>query len=196
MSTKVNLSALGPSGCGKTTLLRAIAGLDIQTSGSTEQEGRDISSLPPSERDFGIVFQSYALFPNLTVTRNVAYGLENINMKKDDVAGDGNVRLGGVNLSAGVSGMTDSADVTLCVRPEDVVARDIGAKSSNSLKVEIDDMEFLGSFYQVNLILTDGERVPLLADFSINLVRDHDLAQGNSLFVTLPESRIHVFPRS
>ena len=68
---------LGPSGCGKTTLLRAIAGLDIQTSGVVRQAGHDISSLPPAERDFGIVFQSYALFPNLTVAKNVAYGLEN-----------------------------------------------------------------------------------------------------------------------
>ena len=67
---------LGPSGCGKTTLLRAIAGLDIQTSGRITQGGRDISGLPPAQRDFGIVFQSYALFPNLTVARNVAYGLE------------------------------------------------------------------------------------------------------------------------
>ena len=69
---------LGPSGCGKTTLLRAIAGLDLQTSGTIEQAGRDISVLPPGQRDFGIVFQSYALFPNLTVRRNVAFGLENI----------------------------------------------------------------------------------------------------------------------
>jgi iron(III) transport system ATP-binding protein len=68
---------LGPSGCGKTTLLRAIAGLDVQTHGTIEQAGQDISTLPPSRRDFGIVFQSYALFPNLTVFRNVAYGLEN-----------------------------------------------------------------------------------------------------------------------
>ena len=68
---------LGPSGCGKTTFLRAIAGLDIQTKGSIIQAGKDISALPPAERDFGIVFQSYALFPNLTVRRNVAYGLEN-----------------------------------------------------------------------------------------------------------------------
>lgn len=68
---------LGPSGCGKTTLLRAIAGLNIQTRGTVEQAGRDISALPPSERDFGIVFQSYALFPNLTVYKNIAYGLEN-----------------------------------------------------------------------------------------------------------------------
>ena len=67
---------LGPSGCGKTTLLRAIAGLDIQTSGVVIQGGRDISALPPSMRDFGIVFQSYALFPNLTVRKNIAYGLD------------------------------------------------------------------------------------------------------------------------
>jgi iron(III) transport system ATP-binding protein len=77
---------LGPSGCGKTTLLRAIAGLDIQTSGRIEQAGRDISALPPQKRDFGIVFQSYALFPNLTVARNVAYGLENRKMGKADIA--------------------------------------------------------------------------------------------------------------
>lgn len=66
---------LGPSGCGKTTLLRAIAGLDPQTHGTIHQNGRDISSLPVNRRDFGIVFQSYALFPNLSVERNVGYGL-------------------------------------------------------------------------------------------------------------------------
>lgn len=66
---------LGPSGCGKTTLLRAIAGLDPQTSGTIHQKGRDVSALPPAQRDFGIVFQSYALFPNLSVADNVGYGL-------------------------------------------------------------------------------------------------------------------------
>ena len=70
---------LGPSGCGKTTFLRAIAGLDLQTSGTVEQAGRDISKLPPSARDFGIVFQSYALFPNLTAAKNIAFGLGNKN---------------------------------------------------------------------------------------------------------------------
>lgn len=73
---------LGPSGCGKTTLLRAIAGLDIQTSGMISQGGTDISALPASERDFGIVFQSYALFPNLTVDDNVGYGLVNLKTNK------------------------------------------------------------------------------------------------------------------
>jgi iron(III) transport system ATP-binding protein len=67
---------LGPSGCGKTTLLRAIAGLVHQDGGEIRQAGRDISGLPVHKRDFGIVFQSYALFPNLTVKGNVAYGLE------------------------------------------------------------------------------------------------------------------------
>jgi len=68
---------LGPSGCGKTTLLRIIAGLEVQTAGTVRQAGRDISRLPPASRDYGIVFQSYALFPNLSVFDNVAYGLVN-----------------------------------------------------------------------------------------------------------------------
>src|SRR5689334_24083684 len=67
---------LGPSGCGKTTLLRIIAGLERQNAGQVLMAGRDVSGLPPSQRNYGIVFQSYALFPNLTVARNVAYGLE------------------------------------------------------------------------------------------------------------------------
>jgi iron(III) transport system ATP-binding protein len=71
------LCLLGPSGCGKTTLLRIVAGLETQTRGRILQNGRDVSWLPPAQRDYGIVFQSYALFPNLTVAGNVAYGLVN-----------------------------------------------------------------------------------------------------------------------
>src|SRR3989449_3195614 len=67
---------LGPSGCGKTTLLRIIAGLERQNVGVIRMHGRDVSGLPPSQRNYGIVFQSYALFPNLTVARNISYGLE------------------------------------------------------------------------------------------------------------------------
>ncbi len=66
---------LGPSGCGKTTLLRTIAGLERQDAGQIVAAGRDISQLPPQSRDYGILFQSYALFPNLSVADNVAYGL-------------------------------------------------------------------------------------------------------------------------
>jgi iron(III) transport system ATP-binding protein len=67
---------LGPSGCGKTTLLRIIAGLEQQDRGTIVQKGRDISGLPPSQRDYGIVFQSYALFQNLNLRDNVGYGLQ------------------------------------------------------------------------------------------------------------------------
>jgi iron(III) transport system ATP-binding protein len=66
---------LGPSGCGKTTLLRIIAGLERQNVGVVKMGGRDVSGLPPKLRNYGIVFQSYALFPNLSVAGNVAYGL-------------------------------------------------------------------------------------------------------------------------
>ena len=74
---------LGPSGCGKTTLLRIIAGLEQQDGGTIVQMGRDISGLPPSQRDFGIVFQSYALFPNLNVRDNVGYGLQGKSWPRD-----------------------------------------------------------------------------------------------------------------
>jgi iron(III) transport system ATP-binding protein len=76
---------LGPSGCGKTTLLRIIMGLETQTSGRLLRDGRDISGLPPADRDFGIVFQSYALFPNLSVYDNIAYGLHGRKMSRAQI---------------------------------------------------------------------------------------------------------------
>jgi len=66
---------LGPSGCGKTTTLRVIAGLEQATSGRILQDGRDFMAMPPQRRNIGMVFQSYALFPHLTIFENVAYGL-------------------------------------------------------------------------------------------------------------------------
>src|SRR5438477_4460688 len=76
---------LGPSCCCKTTLLRIIAGLETQDAGTSVQGGRDISRLPPMKRDYGIVFQSYALFPNLTIFDNVAYGLVNRRKGRDEI---------------------------------------------------------------------------------------------------------------
>lgn len=70
------ICVLGPSGCGKTTLLRLIAGFETADGGSIIQSGRDITRLAPEARDFGIVFQSYALFPNRTVAENISFGLE------------------------------------------------------------------------------------------------------------------------
>jgi putative spermidine/putrescine transport system ATP-binding protein len=70
------ISLLGPSGCGKTTTLQAIAGLIAVTRGRMTLDGRDITNLPVNQRGLGIVFQSYALFPHMTVAENVSFGLE------------------------------------------------------------------------------------------------------------------------
>ena len=320
---------LGPSGCGKTTLLRCIAGLDIQTRGRIEQAGRDISALPPSDRDFGIVFQSYALFPNLTVYKNVGYGLENRKMAKAEIAarvdellrmvgltgqgdkhpaqlsggeqqrvalaralatspglllldeplsaldakvrvrlrheikqlqhklgvttilvthdqeealtmadrivvmnegvieqvgmpldiyrrpasrfvanfvgvmnflpgvgaGNGKVRVGGVELAVGESttGLSDGAAVTICIRPEDVIARGVAVGAPNAFEAIVSELEFLGSFFRANLRAGGTDGVEFRADFSVNLVRDIGVAKGGSLAVALPEDRIRVF---
>jgi iron(III) transport system ATP-binding protein len=75
---------LGPSGCGKTTTLRMVAGFENPTSGRVFIGGRDVTSLPPNERDTAMVFQSYALFPHMTVGENVAYGLRFRNVSKEE----------------------------------------------------------------------------------------------------------------
>ncbi len=67
---------LGPSGCGKTTLLRIITGFEFQTSGDISYGEKNLNNVIPQKRDFGIVFQSYALFPNMTVQQNIAFGLK------------------------------------------------------------------------------------------------------------------------
>ena len=77
---------LGPSGCGKTTLLRLIAGFNHADSGDVRLDGADITRLPPWRRDVGMVFQSYALWPHLTVARNVAFGLEERRMGRGEIA--------------------------------------------------------------------------------------------------------------
>ncbi|WP_223067516.1 ABC transporter ATP-binding protein [Paenibacillus caui] len=78
------LTLLGPSGCGKSTLLRAIAGLNEIDSGSISVGDRNITALPSKERQIGMVFQSYALFPNMTVFENIAFGLKMDKMKKSE----------------------------------------------------------------------------------------------------------------
>lgn len=80
------LAFLGPSGCGKTTTLRMIAGLTLPDEGHIHFGSRDVTALPPYERNAGIVFQSYALFPHLTIAENVAFGLRMRRVSKTDIA--------------------------------------------------------------------------------------------------------------
>lgn len=320
---------LGPSGCGKTTLLRAIAGLDIQTSGSVFQEGKDISGLPASERDFGIVFQSYALFPNLTVNDNVGYGLVNIRSSKSEVAKkvtdllelvglpeqgdkypsqlsggqqqrvalaralamspglllldeplsalDAKVRVhlrhemkdlqrrlgvttimvthdqeealtmadrivvmndgvieqvgspeeiygnpasafvaefvGTMNflnakktnddqiilgehilkLEGAEQKKLNGGPIFACIRPEDILVRNVTADTENSFMTKVKNLEFLGSFCRATLSYGDAPS-DIVADFSINLVRDKGVKPGAEVRVAIPANSIHIFP--
>src|SRR5207237_3831771 len=77
---------LGPSGCGKTTLLRLIAGFETQDSGTILLDGAPLDGLPPYRRPVNTVFQSYAVFPHLTVAENVAFGLEMQRRSRPDIA--------------------------------------------------------------------------------------------------------------
>jgi putative spermidine/putrescine transport system ATP-binding protein len=79
------VTLLGPSGCGKSTLLRAVAGLNGIDEGTISVGGKDITRLPPKKRNVGMVFQSYALFPNMNVYDNIAFGLKMDGLKKNDI---------------------------------------------------------------------------------------------------------------
>ncbi|MBL8156479.1 MAG: ABC transporter ATP-binding protein, partial [Anaerolineae bacterium] len=79
------VTLLGPSGCGKTTTLRLIAGFESPTAGRIMLDGKDITSQPPNKRDMAMVFQSYALFPHMSVFENVAYGLRIKRLSSGDI---------------------------------------------------------------------------------------------------------------
>jgi putative spermidine/putrescine transport system ATP-binding protein len=81
------ISFLGPSGCGKTTTLRMVAGFELPTTGQIRVDGKDITNLRPNQRNVGMVFQSYALFPNMTVAENVAFGLKVAKRPANEVDG-------------------------------------------------------------------------------------------------------------
>jgi iron(III) transport system ATP-binding protein len=80
------VTLLGPSGCGKTTTLRMVAGFEFPTSGKITLDGQEINSLPPHQRGMSMVFQSYALFPHLTVFENIAYGLNVQKLSKKNIS--------------------------------------------------------------------------------------------------------------
>src|SRR5215468_8069022 len=77
---------LGPSGCGKTTLLRSLAGFETPEQGRIILDGKDLAGVPPHRRPVNMMFQSYALFPHLTVERNIAFGLRQEGLRRDEIA--------------------------------------------------------------------------------------------------------------
>ena len=79
------LVLVGPSGCGKSTVLRCVAGLEMPTSGAITLNGRDVTSLPPQARDLAMVFQTYALYPHMTVYDNLAFGLKMRRTPKEEI---------------------------------------------------------------------------------------------------------------
>lgn len=91
---------LGPSGCGKTTLLRLIAGFEMPTDGLILLDGQDITYLPPNKRPVNTVFQSYALFPHLTVAQNISFGLEMMGKPRAEIAARTEKMLALVKLEA------------------------------------------------------------------------------------------------
>jgi putrescine transport system ATP-binding protein len=90
---------LGPSGCGKTTLMRMLAGFETSSEGIITLEGQDVAPLPPNKRAVNMMFQSYALFPHLTVADNIAFGLKRSDMPKSEIAGRVDEMLALVQLS-------------------------------------------------------------------------------------------------
>lgn len=102
------LCLLGPSGCGKTTLLRVIAGLEVGYTGDVQLEEQDMRDVPVHARDFGLMFQDFALFPHMTVGQNIAYGLKRQNLNKQDI----NKQVQAMLERVGLSGL-NNRDVNL-----------------------------------------------------------------------------------
>ena len=93
-------SLLGPSGCGKTTTMRMIAGFEEPTRGEVKLYGKSVLGVPPNKRDVNMVFQSYALFPHMSVFENVAFGLRRKGVAKDEVT----KRVGEIIETVGLAG--------------------------------------------------------------------------------------------
>ncbi|WP_422032579.1 ABC transporter ATP-binding protein [Roseovarius sp.] len=98
---------LGPSGCGKTTLLRLIAGFELPTSGTIELDGQDITALPPHVRPVNTVFQNYALFPHMTVSENIGFGLKMLGKPSGEIGSRVKEMLSLVQLEAMANRRTD-----------------------------------------------------------------------------------------
>ncbi|MBM3601004.1 MAG: ABC transporter ATP-binding protein [Alphaproteobacteria bacterium] len=168
---------LGPSGCGKTTTLRMIAGFVAPTGGTVRLAGQDVTALPPWKRNAGMVFQSYALFPHLTVEQNVAFGLEMRKVPTAEIAPRVAealrlVRLGGLGerlprqLSGGQQQRVALARA-LVIRPDvlllDEPLSNLDAKLRETVRVEIRELQRQLDITTV-MVTHDQEEALIMAD--------------------------------
>jgi len=145
------VSFLGPSGCGKTTTLRMVAGFEIPTSGKITLDGNDITNKAPNQRNVGMIFQAYALFPNMTVAQNIGFGLRIRRQAEGEVVNRVNEMLSLVNLEthadkypyqlSGGQQQRVSLARALAIRPEVLLLDEplsaLDAKIRVSLRAEI-----------------------------------------------------------
>ena len=129
-------------------------------------------------------------------SRFVADFIGTMNFLRAQAVDSTRVRIGSIELSFadGMPGLAPGSAVTLCVRPEDVVVRSIDQSTANAFAARISDLEFLGSFYRARLA-PPSNGVEFAADFSINAVRDLDLARDKLVTIALPADRLRVFPQ-
>ena len=187
------LALLGPSGCGKTTTLRMIAGFVEPDEGAIEIGGRDMRDVRPHERNVGLVFQDYALFPHLTVEQNVAYGLRQHGDARDAITRRVNEMLALVHLEgfgdrrpAGLSGGQQQRVAlarAMAITPEVMLLDEplsaLDAKLRQELRFEL--KQILQAAHCTTLIVThDQEEAMSLADEIIVMDRGRILQQGNA----------------
>ena len=167
---------LGPSGCGKSTLLRIIAGLEDKHGGKIIINDKDMTNSPPESRNFGIVFQSYALFPNMNVYKNIAFGLENKNISKSNIDKKVKEVLEVVELSgyekkypsqlSGGQQQRVSIARSLIYRPAILLADEPTGNLDRKNSEEIVDLLNLSNkrFNQTILLITHDEKIALEAN--------------------------------
>ena len=160
---------VGPSGCGKSTTLRMIAGLEEITDGELLIDGKRMNDVAPKDRDIAMVFQSYALYPNMTVYQNMAFTLELKKVPKD-------VKL----------------DVTMGVRPEQI--KICKPSDAGAVTGQIEVTELMGSTVHVHVTTPDGNFVLVIPANDLE-GEGGTLAAGDSISFKLDAETIHVFDK-
>src|SRR5258707_1133556 len=178
------VTLLGPSGCGKTTTLRMIAGLELPSRGTIRIGGADVTRIPASERDVSMVFQSYALFPHMSVIENVGYGLSVAGLPKATVRDKAQVALTTVGLtgfderlpSELSGGQQQRVAVAPPCRPGET---EPGTANGAGMTAKVRKAAYIGGLMEYTVATELGDL------FVISMAVDRPLAAGAPVSVTL-----------